>query len=486
MSTAPPLPRFSPETTMSHELTSSLTNEERRQIDESLLSGVVSRASVLSLLYALAFGAYSFTSYEFLHQFEPDLTLFANLWPRLLFNSLPFLALAFYFKNHQDKVLFKCWLWTIGMPCIFVAACCIHVWPLMWRGKPEVYSYVHAANLFIIATSFIVVSPPPRLIFAQVGVFLILFVAPISYLFMRLHQHQLLLVTMGDFAISYLVSIYSAYMVYKLRLKIAKLDLSVRKAVSPFLGSALAQAIYTQRSDLLKNRKAQGIIVKMDIRGYTDFYKKNDPEFVRRFMSSYHSIVSRFVGQTNGYWHKSIGDGHLASYGVMDSESPDLTGIPGIEGDVEAATKRKKKSYFDNALKAVTSVAYQFERLKEQFDVKDDLSLGIAIAFGEVEVRVQGDEVHKQELDIDGEVILRCSRLEGYSKCIQKEGQISHSLLVVSPELIECTDPRMFRTWITTAPELQVRSYPEIRSVVYHSFRDLDERRANVLKFRAS
>lgn len=463
-----------------------LTPEEKQQVDDSLLKGVVSRASIISFLYAFTFGMYSFTSYDFIQHFSPDLTIFDNTWPRLLFNVLPLLALGIYFRNYEKNPKLKAWIWAIGLPIIFASACLIHVWPLMWKGNANLYFYVHAANLFIIATSFIVISPPAKLIFIQILAFIAMFVVPIGYLLLRVHETRIFNMAMGDFFIGYTVTAYSSYMVYKLRYKIALFDLRSKKAASPFLGAALMEAIYEQRTHLLDTRRVLTVILKIDIRGYTDFYRKNAGEVVRRFMTGYHGIVSRSVGQTEGYWHKSIGDGQLASYGAMNPD-PDLSDIPGIELEMASAEERKCRAHFENALRAATSISHQFERLKEKFDVKDSLSLGMAIAYGEVEVRVQGDDTHKMELDIDGEVILRCSRLESYTKDMQKELGVKTSIIVLSPELIPLSDTRMFKTWSTaTRPELQIRSFPEIAHIAYHVFRDADERREFIRKLRAS
>lgn len=455
---------------MYHEVkTGDLTPIEREKVGESLLKGVVSRASIICFLYAISFGLYAFTSFEFLHHFDPSLTLFENTWPRILFNVLPFVAMGFYFRDYQSRPSLKAWIWAVGMPVIFVCACLIHVWPLIWNGWSDLYLYVHAANLFVIATTFIVVSPPPRLMLTQASIFVTVFLVPVGYLLLRSDAKNIFSMAMGDFFIAFSVTIYSSYMVFRLRNKIAILDLRMKKAASPFLGVALTEAIYKQRTELLQNRRARATILKIDIRGYTEFYRKNDQEFVRGFMTGYHGIVSRFVGQTGGYWHKSIGDGQLASYGAMNPET-DLSDVPGIEAEVAAAERRKGQDQFDRALMATASISEQFEKLKEEFDVKDELSLGMAIARGDVEIRVQGDGEHRMELDIDGEVVLRCSRLETYTKTIQKELKVKASVVVLSPELSEFADSSSFKPWSTITPDRQVRSFPEIALVHFRVF----------------
>ena len=164
----------------------------------------------------------------------------------------------------------------------------------------------------------------------------------------------------------------------------------------------------------------------------------------------------------------------------------DLSDIPGVEIELQTAEARKSRTHFDNVLKAAMSIAYQFERLKEQFDVQEKLSLGIAIAYGDVEVRVQGDATHKKELDIDGEVILRWSRLDSYTKVIQCELAINGTVIVLSPELLGFADLRMFKAWNTSEERLQIKSYPEIQNVAFHVFLDTDERRDSIIKMRAS
>ena len=98
---------------------------------------------------------------------------------------------------------------------------------------------------------------------------------------------------------------------------------------------------------------------------------------------------------------------------------------------------------------------------------------------------MQGDDT-KKELDIDGEVILRCSRLESYTKVIQNELHTQSSVLIISSELQPLADARMFNSWSTVEDRLQVWNYPEIQMIGYHVFRHENERRDPILKLRAS
>ncbi len=463
-----------------------LTKEEQELLNDSILQGVVSRASTLSMTFAIAFSAYSVTSYEFLIRFIPDLTIWQNTWPRLLFNGLPFFLMGLYFSRYQKNYKRKAMIWAIGLPIVFVSACMIHVWPLLWSGKTEAYFFVHAANIFVIAVSLVMTSPPPRILAVMISSFLILFLGPLTMLFLRGGDHHILKVAVGDLLVMLPVAAFGAHTIYKLRIKVAKFDIRLKKLASPFLGTHLTEVIYEQRDDLLVARKVDATVVHMDIRGYTEFYKKTDLALVRQFMAEYHKMVSRYIGQFGGYWHKSVGDAQLASFGAMDLEA-DLSDVVGIETELEAAKQRKLKDRFNNVLCSVTSIAYHFEELKEQFDVQDTISLGIAIDHGEIQLHVQGHEGYKMELDIDGRAVIRCSRLEAYTKLIRNAVAPTSSVLVVSPVLESCLDlERMFMTWVIDSPEKEVPNFPEINHVLFHVFRNKAERRSRIRRLRTS
>src|SRR5688500_10616383 len=87
------------------------------KVRELSLQGCVERSSFLSFVFAGMFGGYGFTSLAFLQKFDPSITLWSNVWPRLLFNSLPLVALGYWIRNSKtsDSRKFNVWIWTFSM-----------------------------------------------------------------------------------------------------------------------------------------------------------------------------------------------------------------------------------------------------------------------------------------------------------------------------------------------------------------------------------
>jgi class 3 adenylate cyclase len=436
-----------------------LNSEELAKINTSLLEGVVSRATMLAWLFCVMYTIYGLSSIIYLRRFIPDLSMFDNLWPRFVFNSLPMLAIALYLGRSKKNPLVKTWVWIFGFPLVMMAAGCIFIYPLLWRGQFAVYSFVHAAHFFILAILLVMTAPPPKLLVAQALVYAIMDFGPAIFLFSRGMDKMYLKLILGDLAMGVPMAIYAGYMIHKVRFKVALYNLQMRKMTSPFLGATLTDAIYDERSDLLRDRVTDALVLVIDIRGYTDFYRHYQGQNMataRKFMSAYHTMVSRHVGDANGYWHKSVGDAHLASFGAMGPK--DMVDLPD-----------KQRTQFANALRAVFGIAVHFEQLKIEHGIEHTISLGIALAYGAVEVRIQGDENHKKELDIDGDVVIRCFRLESYSKVIRNRLAPQSSVLVLSPELSHLAgDSPVFREWSIDAEGTPVPNYPEIRAIRFH------------------
>ncbi|MES2768835.1 MAG: adenylate/guanylate cyclase domain-containing protein [Bdellovibrionota bacterium] len=463
-----------------------LNNEDLLKVNESLLRGVVSRAGILSGIFCVAFTIYGFSSYEFITTFHPELTLLNNVWPRFIFNTIPLGLFWYYFRNYQDNVKLKVIMWTFGLPLILVSACFIHVWPIIYSGQSEIILYVHSANAFIITMCFLTVSPPPKYLYFQGLTLTTIFVAPLAWMLYKNNSFILLKTVLSDLGIAFVASIIIALQIYKLRLKIATFDIKVKRSAAPFLGDRLTKALYEQNEDLLKERKVDAIIVMVDIRNYSEFSNKNSEQLVKDFMNEYHANVSKIFNDKGGYLHKTSGDGHMVSFGVMD-ESPDLKDLPGYDTEGLAAEIKLGRARFTNALAAMATLAYQFDTLKQKYDVTENMALGIGVAEGDVTVSVHGDE-HRKELDISGRTIILSSRLETYSKTIKSKIAPTQSVVVLQSTLSRHFEDnhRMFKKWDTLELDLKVRNFPEIDHVYYHVFFNKYEKRESILKLRAS
>ncbi|OQW49012.1 MAG: hypothetical protein A4S09_12930 [Proteobacteria bacterium SG_bin7] len=449
-----------------------LSLEDRIKLNRKILNDLVSRSSTLCYFFGFAFTIYSFTSFDIIRPFKPDLTLWDNFWPRVIFNGLPFLLLARWLGRHKQNTKVKAYTAMISIPLIFVAACFIHAWPVMWKGGGALYTYVHGANIYIITMTLIIISPPTRFLIIQIATFLLAFMLPLALILAQWKENLTLVKTfVGDFAIIFLVTGFTANQFFKLRLRVALSDIETRKSASLFLGSHLADAIYDEKKDLLKGYTQAGSILALDIRGYTNFVHNSTPEVAKAFMRGYHELVSKTIGQWGGYIHKSSGDGHVISFGVMEKEE-DLSDVPGIEKEQVSANERKMNHILVHSTTAFEEIVRGFDLLKKQHKVTVQMLVGAGLSFGEIEVLVRGDEKYHKELDVDGESIVRAVRLESYSKFLNKTISDDSSFLVISPEFEKAIEPKHgIRICYTQTKETAVRDYPWIKFVYFRQWK---------------
>jgi class 3 adenylate cyclase len=241
--------------------------------------------------------------------------------------------------------------------------------------------------------------------------------------------------------------------------------------MTPFVGKNLMDALYKTNNMEIQNYSQYGIIMAIDLRGYTNFTQSHDLNTVRAVMTEYHAICSRILGQNEGYLHKTIGDGIIASFGVMEKEE-DLSDVIGINDAIKTARQNRKSDLLKKSNNAFEKVLIEFENIKEKFKIKADLVVGAGIAYGEIELLIRGDAKFRQELDIDGESIIRAKRLESYSKLLNSKVDKDSSFLVISPELNEaCKSINSIKIWLTNTNELAVRDYHEIKSVLYRQWK---------------
>jgi hypothetical protein len=237
-----------------------LVNEQEVQsIHKKLDLGVTLRAANNSFVYALVFSIYGIMSTGIISKFDAGVTVFNNSWPRLLFNGLPFLLLGLYLKKDDGKPYLKTFIWAVGQPLIFVLACCIHVWPLMYEGHLELYKYFHAANMFVVTFGITYVAPARKVLLAHVATYVAFFLLPLIYL--SRNDSDLGSMIVNDFICMTLGASIAGHFTYRLRKQIAFLDAQIKSTVTPLVGNAVASAIYDQRLDKLNNKSAYGLIL---------------------------------------------------------------------------------------------------------------------------------------------------------------------------------------------------------------------------------
>ena len=186
---------------MSVSTTKARGNSGKHLITQKLLDAAALRFSNLCLVFMIGFGFFGFFSYETFVKFMPDLTLWDNVWPRLLLNSLPFLILHFAIKNPKTDAFVRCMIGAIGVPIVFTLACSIHAWPIMWNGKTEFYLYVHGANVFVITISILSISPPKKILISYMSCYTLFFALPLVVIFLHTQASSVLKLFVGDMVI---------------------------------------------------------------------------------------------------------------------------------------------------------------------------------------------------------------------------------------------------------------------------------------------
>ncbi len=430
------------------------------------------RQAVLALVFGLAFGFYGLTSFEFIRTFKPELTLWGNVWPRLLLNTLPYFLLAWISHRRLLSDRLTARLGMLAFPGIFMVACMIHVWPLMADGHSGLYGFVHGPNIFIMVITLLVLSPPIPLLLQLMAGFFVCFALPVIGILWQSGNTVLLQLFFNDMLVMMPVTFFLARKIHRTQRRLAQAEHDLKRRVTPFLGQYVASALYENRYDLLRDRHSQGLILSLDIRGFSRLMRDLGPGELNEFLRLYYGLVGRVVHALGGHVHKSMGDGHLISFGVMDL--PDLSDIPDLKDALTQAETRRKNELYMHALTAFFEIEKSFIALLRQFPrlPQEGLGLGAGMAFGDVHLATYGDEAHKREFEISGETVVLSSRLEQYTKVLREENSAwQHGFFSV---VVTCELPPVLqqdataRTWQHLRTLQQpIPDFPQVKSVWY-------------------
>jgi class 3 adenylate cyclase len=449
--------------------TKELSAHELDQIKYKLLKGVVSRSSTLLFVWSFVGTVYGVLSLDLFHQFIPHLTIWENLWPRILLTGLPSLLLGFWYRNYEVRIRTKAYLTIVIMPALLLVASCIYAWPMFFDGNYDAYLYFHATNIIAMSSELAIISAPPWLVVGQALGFLLIYFGPLIVLF-KDHRPLFPQLIVSDFLMIATILFFGLRAIYQLRVTLAVEDLLRRRKASSFLGKNLTKAIYESNDMKLKDRTGFGFIMSVDIRGYTKFMRDLSSDTTKLFMKDFHSMVASEIYRHGGYLHKTNGDGLIISFGIMDSDV-DMSDIPGLETEEKQAAATKSRRHVKTATEAYQSIAAGVEGLRAKHGIMINLVIGAGLSAGQIDVIIRGDEGTRQELDIEGIAVIRAARLESYSKLLNKSIDSESSFLVLDPELsVWVADPSILR-WPITNQEDQVRDFPDIKSVFYRRWK---------------
>ncbi|HXH73949.1 MAG TPA: adenylate/guanylate cyclase domain-containing protein [Bacteriovoracaceae bacterium] len=400
------------------------------RVRNAALKDSVDRAIFLSYVLAALFGVYGLSSIDFIQKFDPSVTLWSNIWPRILFNSLPFFLLGLFTRKSTISSEAKLLVWFIAFATIFHTASWIHVWPIALWKSPEIMPYAHAANVFLIAVVIGGIAPPKAHLWRFLSVFFVVFLIPLLIVIYS-SGDKTILKTVANDLVSVIVSIFLlSRTIEKLRTKVTELEIEKELEASKFLGPVVSKAIYNNERDRLNRIRCRAFIVCMDIRGSTDLQQLYGEKWLD-FRRSYFDFVSQQVLKHGGYLQKTVGDCHVINFGVMDYGT-DLSDIDGIEDELAQEEDNRLTQASLSAFSFIDEVLENFTPLAQQWFEGKKVYLGAGIDKGWVERSVQGHGT-SLELDVNGDAVNCSNRLQEYSKILLGQGAQHASVLVVSP-----------------------------------------------------
>ena len=437
-------------------------NGRTSEITELLFAESVKRTIWFSYLMAGMCFLYGVTSLSFIRSFDPSVTLWTNLWPRIITGSLPSLFVGLYFQRSASTNQKKMLVSSIIFPILYQAQAWVHVWPIALNGRPDILTFVDGPNAYIIALMFTMTAPPRKHKVSFSMWFFSIFVLPLCLVALKGKNQIVSNLILTDTLIAFAGSFVLSSLFDKLREKVARLELERSEFAKGFLGEHLSKAIYEDRTDLLKRREVTGLVSAIDVRGYTALAQSNDKEEFSKFMDQYFELLSVTVKKHGGYIHKTSGDGHLISFGLFD-HNPDLSDIPGLTNELEAADRRRLRATSTQAIECLDQIAHQAQVLFSQTNLHGYFRLGASLDLGPVEIKVVGEEKSRKELDIFGLTVIRSARLEAHTKAISELFTPTDSLIVVSESAIDFLSG--YPIQIVDTSTRPVRDFPNIHKI---------------------
>jgi len=163
--------------------------------------------------------------------------------------------------------------------------------------------------------------------------------------------------------------------------------------------------------------RREATILFMDIRGFTSFSEKNDPEVVVKALNEYISEMTEIILKWEGTIDKFMGDGILAFWGAP----------------------LKQENHAELAIRCALEIRQRIHLLRDRWKSFgfDQLNVGIGLNSGEVIVGNIGLEGKKMEYTVIGDHVNIGSRIEGLTKEFQADILISEFTLKKIQDLID-------------------------------------------------
>ncbi len=437
------------------------------KVQEYALERSLNRLYFITLVMSGLFAVYGFVSIDFVRNFRPDVGLLDNVWPRILFNSIPLLFLALYLRRGQAKRATKVLIWIVCFSVVFDAACMVHVWPIAWSGDPQIMLYVHSTNCSVFMSIGMLLALPLKKAIYSLFIIGAIFWAPLFWVVQHGGDPVVFKTVVNDTVFLSLSGFLFGVGFHKGEVRLARLEIRRETEAKKFLGPVVSRAIFEDKAVILSSRRVKGFMIAMDIRDSTEYLQEFGTPWLA-FRREYFSMVSRIVKKYGGMVHKTMGDGHILSFGIIEYDA-DLSDIPGIETEEKRAEERRLKHFSGQAFSCLEEIFHEFMGLAEKHFPGRNIRLGAGMDKGDVDVGVHGDDSASLELDVNGDPVNCSNRLQDYSKAIQGLFAPDSSLLIVSPFaadfLEDFSDFRKVET-----QKIRIRNYTKIAWVLVKEY----------------
>ncbi len=443
----------------------------RAEVRKEMLRQAVERTVLLSNILAVVFASYGISSFDFINRFDPSVSLWSNFWPRLLFQSLPFLLLGRFLKGLKISDESRILLWTVSFAVLMQIAGWIYVWKLALNGNPEIILYVSSGNAALFVAVYPFITPPPKILLWSISALLAIFVVPLYWVTIKSGDPIVAKFVIMDALLLLLSVFFFSLFMHNLRAKIVLNEIENTQNAKKFLSPIVAEAIYEKKKHLLESQKKKAFIMSIDIRDSTELQKMDHKRFLE-FRKEFFDLVSECSRRNNGSIQKTVGDGHVLNFGLYDN-TPDLSDIPGLGMDVAMADDRR----LANASKTIFAFSDQlfegFHQLAYRHYPEISVRIGAGIDKGLVERRIQSVGA-SLELDVNGDPVNCSNRLQEFTKQVRTRFDADASLLVVSPFASDyLKDLTAFSRVQTIERDLQVRNYSLIKWVLVREYPSL-------------
>ena len=220
------------------------------------------------------------------------------------------------------------------------------------------------------------------------------------------------------------------------RVKSQVQELEQLSRLKQFFSRQVAEAIIAGGEDLLRPHRREITAVFLDLRGFTAFTDRADPEEVLELLRAYHATLGRTVDEFGGTLEHFAGDGMMIFF---NDPFP-------LEGAAERAVRMAMASH-----EAFKPIAAAWERLGHL------VGLGIGIAQGEATLGLIGFEQRWEYADI-GNVPNLAARLCGQARAgeIILDAQTEHEIAPIAET--EPIGPLILRGFQQPVPAFRLRS----------------------------